>query len=101
MEKTACTDKESILFFKKKADLARDAVAAFARTGLRVTVYAPLSRFGIIAAFPKKRRVCPVQQIFPHTAKNNRSKNKRFTTAYCDGVVVPMKKPALLFPGPA
>lgn len=97
MEKTACTDKESILFFNKKASLAKAAVAAFARTEKGVTVYAPLSRFGIIVAFPKKRQVCTVIQTFPHTAKKNRSKNERFTSAYYGGVVVSEKKPALLF----
>jgi hypothetical protein len=101
MEKTACTDKEFILFFREKADLARAAVAAFARTESGVTVYTLLFRFGIIAAFPKKRRICFVQQIFPHTVKKNRSKNRRFTTVYYDGVVIPPKKPALLFPGSA
>lgn len=97
MEKTACTDKEPILFFNKKASSAKSAVAAFARTEKGVPVFAPLSRFGILAAFPKKRQVCPVQQIFLHTAKKNRLKKKRFTLAYYGGVVVPKKKPALLF----
>lgn len=77
------------------------AVAAFVRTVRRVTVYALPFRFGNDAAFPKKRRICPVQQIFPPTAKKDRLKNIRFATAYCDGVVVPSKKYALLFPGSA
>jgi hypothetical protein len=101
MEKTACTDKESSLFFITKAGSAMAAIAASARTGFRVTVYALVFRFGMIAAFPKERRICTVIQIFPHTAKKNRLKNKRFTNAYYDVVVIPLKKPALLFWEPA
>lgn len=97
MEKTAYTDKESILFSKQKPGLAWVAVASTARTEKGVTVYAPPFRFGIHVAFPKKRQVCPVQQIFLHTAKKCRSENKIFTTAYYGVVVVPMKKLALLF----
>ena len=101
MEKTACPDKESILFFTPKADASAAIVVAVVRRGDGVPVYAPSSRFGIAAAFPKERRVRTVIRIFPITAQKHQPEKKRFTGAYYDAAVVPNQKPALLFAEPA
>lgn len=101
MRKTACTDNEIVLFSPKLTCSVKTAVAVLTATQKRVPVYARSLRFGMFRAFPKKRAVCPVQQMFSHTAVKNLSEIRPFAIAYYDEVVVPRKKFARLFPEPA
>ena len=101
MRKTACTDNEIVLFIPKLIGFAETAAAASDTMRKRVPVYARSLRFGMFRAFPKKRAVCPVQQMFSHTAVKNLSEIRPFAIAYYDEVVVPRKKFARLFPEPA
>lgn len=100
MRKTACTDKDIVLFSPKLTCFVKTAVAVLTATRKRVSVYARFLCFGMFRAFPKKRVVCSVQQTFSHTAVKNLSEIRPFTIAYYDEVVVPLKKLARLFPEP-
>lgn len=98
MRKITCTDNEIVLFSPKLTCFAKRAVAFLATASRRVLVYARPLGFGMNCAFPKRRIVCPVQQTFSHTAVKNLSEIRPFAIAYYDEVVIPLKKPAQLFP---